>query len=167
MGNLFSKAPSAPRTLAHIECPAAVTALLYPCFAPGAKEALYELEKEISLQHGDNTQFFAQVSEWGPKNDPDPMIVMTAMFPRDNVARLAELCYSKGLILMLSAMTIINGKTKARIYFDLAAAVAGTIDIIPGDEDSYCIWERDEREDPDARIVCGAHEDEIPDFLRQ
>jgi hypothetical protein len=178
----------------HFEHPAAVVVVARPCFLPKAGEVLSSFEKEVYPEGGDALpKFLTQFSEWGPpggdcKSGPNagdaaadagadaedsdrncggPVVVMTAVFPREGIPRLAELCHGEGLILMRCELTAIDPETENRITFDLPTAVAGLIDTVPDVADRYSIQRRTEREGAEAHIACGLHEDELQAFIEQ
>jgi hypothetical protein len=178
----------------HLEHPAAVVVVARPCFLPEAGEVLSSFEKEVYPEGGDALpKFLTQFSVWGPpggdcKSGPNagdaaadagadaedsdgdcggPVVVMTAVFPREGIPRLAELCHGEGLILMRCELTAINPETNERMVFDLATAVANMIDTVPNVADRYSIQRRTEREGTEAYIACGLHEDELQAFIEQ
>lgn len=145
---------------AHIEHPAAVVNSVDPCHIPNACDVLAALEGELypSGPNADTaSQFFVQFTRWGPGSVPKDELMMfaTAVFPREGIQRLAEICRDNDLILIRGVLTLINPKTKARASFNYAAAVADLIDSVPEVQDVYTFGVRKSKNDP--LIICGAH----------
>jgi hypothetical protein len=146
-----------PPRRVHIEHPAAVVNSVDPCLISNACDVLAAFEEEL----GDPPQFFVRFTRWGPSSASKDGLMMfaTAVFPREGIRRLAEICRDNGLILIRGALTLINPKTKARVSFDHAAAVADLIDSVPEVQDVYTFGTRTHKNDP--LIVCGAHSHDL------
>ncbi len=148
--------PAAP-SLIHIGHPAAVINTVDPCHIPSAPDVLDAFEHEV-YPSGTPRQFFVQFSRWGHLSVPENewAMVATAVFPREGIQRLAEICRDHELILVRGVLTMIEADTGARAAFDYAPAVANVIDTIPEPQDVYTFDVRKSKDDP--LIVCGHHE---------
>lgn len=155
---------SAPR--AHLEHPAIVINAVYPCAVPEAPEVLDIFEKEL-YPSGPNAdlvsrKFHVRFSHWGPKDAPhdELMLFATAVFPREGIPRLAEICRDNGLVLVRGVTTLVDGDTAERVPFDYTAAVSDCIDTVPEVEDIYTFARRESENAP--LIICGVHAHELP-----
>ncbi len=150
---------------AHIESPAAIVNAVDPCHIPNACDVLAAFEEELYPSGPDTNftsqKFFVQFSRWGPgsASEDELMMFATAVFPREGIQRLAEICRDKDLILIRGVLTLVNPETKARASFDYAAAVADLIDSVPEVQDVYTFGVRKNKNDP--LIICGAHADDL------
>jgi len=149
---------SGPTPLSHIEDPAVVLNVISLC-DPAAPLVLAAFEKEVYGDPRSPGQFrvaFVDSDAFG--------VVAVVVFPRAGVDRLADICAENGLVLVRGILTAINAETKERRAFDVETAIAGLTCTLPADGEVYTFGERLDPAVP--RIICGVHDQDLPDVLK-
>ncbi len=150
--------PPAHRRI-HIDHPAVVISSVVPCSVPNVPAVLSAFQAEVHPGDNPSTEgprrFLIQFSRWGPQGVPEESLLTlaTAVFPREGVQRLAEICRDHGLVLIKGIPTLFNAARRERIVFDYAAVVSGLVDTPPSIQDVYTFGVRQNAQQP--LIVCG------------
>lgn len=154
--------------LAHIEHPAAVINLVDPCLVENACDVLEVFEQELYPSDPNTNpvdrKFNVVFTRVGSKNEPleRRALLATAVFPREGVSRLAEICWNSGLVLIRGGLTMVDAETQKQHVFDYKMPVAHVIDTIPAAEDVYTFGIRTPETNPGpSHIICGHQDSEL------
>jgi hypothetical protein len=134
-----------------------------PQVVPSAREVLSEFQEEmfpLPAAGGGPNLFRVEFVHWGPFG-----VVAVAVFPREGIDRLSQICMANSLILVRAALAADDPIRRTRHVFDAAAAVPGLCPAIPTAEATYTIKVRPSDDSP--LIACGLHDWDSPSGQRR